>query len=367
MKGSSRIILGFSALALIAGFFLPLWSINLKAPQYPEGIGLRIEVNTIRGGKPHDLGNINKLNHYIGMKAIEPDAIKELDYMPWILGFLVVFGLAGALIGHRWMLFAWLGLLVVVGLAGMVDFWLWGYDYGHNLDQMAAIKVPGMNYQPPLIGSKALLNFVATSWPALGGWIIIGAGFLTAIAGWGELRWKAAAGRSTPVAILLLVGLGGLAGCQPEGPVPVSIGEDSCAHCLMTVADERYATELITKKGKVHFFDSVECLAGFYLEQDPQEIASLWVTDFHTQARMIPVEEAFFLRSKDLRSPMGMNLTAFGDGITPETVLNSFIGEVLDWSGVLAFVEAEGPPGAGMGGNHGGHGIGLDDGSSGTR
>ena len=64
---------------------------------------------------------------------------------------------------------------------------------------------------------------------------------------------------------------------------------------------------------------------------------------------------------------MGMNLTAFGDGITPETVLNSFIGEVLDWPGVLAFVEAEGPPGAGMGGNHGGHDIGLDDGSSGTR
>jgi copper chaperone NosL len=127
----------------------------------------------------------------------------------------------------------------------------------------------------------------------------------------------------------------------------------------MTVADERYATELITKKGKVHFFDSVECLAAFYLEQNPDEVASLWVTDFHTQARMIQVQDAFFLRSKDLRSPMGMNLTAFGDGISRESVLNSFIGEILDWSGVLALVEKEGPPGAGMGGMHGGHGMGL--------
>lgn len=147
-------------------------------------------------------------------------------------------------------------------------------------------------------------------------------------------------------------------GCKPEGPVPVAIGEASCSHCLMTVADERYATELITRTGKVHFFDSVECLAAFYLEQDPEDVESMWVTDFHTQNRLISVHEAFFLRSKDLRSPMGMNLTAFGDGIQPETVLNSFIGEILDWEGVVALLAEEGMPHADM---HGGHGVGLRD------
>jgi copper chaperone NosL len=30
-----------------------------------------------------------------------------------------------------------------------------------------------MTYQPPLIGSKQLLNFHATSWPAAGGWVAI--------------------------------------------------------------------------------------------------------------------------------------------------------------------------------------------------
>ncbi len=52
----------------------------------------------------------------------------------------------------------------------MVDFYLWEYDYGHNLDPTAAIKIPGMSYQPPLIGSKPLLNFNASSWPGPGGW-----------------------------------------------------------------------------------------------------------------------------------------------------------------------------------------------------
>ena len=40
---------------------------------------------------------------------------------------------------------------------------------------MAAIKVPGMTYQPPLLGAKQMLNINAHSWPASGGWIVTGA------------------------------------------------------------------------------------------------------------------------------------------------------------------------------------------------
>ena len=52
-------------------------------------------------------------------------------------------------------------------MAGLIDFWKWEYDYGHDLDTVnAIIKIPGMSYQPPVIGSRQLLNFTATSWPA---------------------------------------------------------------------------------------------------------------------------------------------------------------------------------------------------------
>ena len=57
-----------------------------------------------------------------------------------------------------------------MAIVGLVDFWKWEYSYGHDLDfATAIIKVPGMSYQPPLIGSKQLLNFTASSWPAGGG------------------------------------------------------------------------------------------------------------------------------------------------------------------------------------------------------
>jgi hypothetical protein len=169
MRTSSRILSAVAAVLLVLPFFRPLWHIGLLAPQYPEGIGLYIWINTVTGEKPQDLNSINGLNHYIGMKAIQPDAIPELRFMPALIGALIVIGLATALLGKRPLLYLWTGCFVLLSVAGLADFWKWGYDYGHNLDPTAAIRVPGMAYQPPLIGSKQLLNFTATSWPASGG------------------------------------------------------------------------------------------------------------------------------------------------------------------------------------------------------
>ncbi|MCI0433554.1 MAG: hypothetical protein L0271_07885 [Gemmatimonadetes bacterium] len=181
MKKSTRILVATAALSLGLLYWLPLWKITLEAPQYPEGIGMRIHVNTITGVKPHDLQNINGLNHYIGMARIEPDSIPELRFMPWIVGGLIVVGLVAALAGRRRLLVTYAVVFGAAALAGLGDFWRWEYDYGHNLDPSAAIKVPGMSYQPPLLGSQQLLNFTANSWPAAGGWIAILA-FLTVVA-----------------------------------------------------------------------------------------------------------------------------------------------------------------------------------------
>lgn len=175
MARSSRLTLALAALALSLVYVLPLWHVALKAPQYPEGLGMYIAVNKVVGEKRHDLANINNLNHYIGMKEIVPEAIPELRYMPMLVGGLIGFGLLAALTGRRPLLYLWVGLFAAGAVAGLADFYRWGYDYGHNLDPHAIIKIPGMSYQPPLIGSKQLLNFHATSWPASGGWVLAAA------------------------------------------------------------------------------------------------------------------------------------------------------------------------------------------------
>ncbi len=147
-----------------------------------------------------------------------------------------------------------------------------------------------------------------------------------------------------PLLAALLPLLVALAACAPE-PRPLHVGHDACAYCKMTLSDERYGAELVTKKGKVYPFDAIECLAAHQLEGRvaAEDVHTLWVVDFENPPHLIQTDEAFFLHSRDLRSPMGMNLTAFGPGIRREAVLHAFYGEVLDWPQVLDLVQASGP------------------------
>ena len=173
MNSLSKIIVAAASVLLILTFFFPLWYINLEAPQYPEGIGLEIWINQITGQKPNDLTNINGLNHYIGMKKIVPDAIPELKIMPYIIIFMILFGLITAFTGKRFLVYSWIALFIILAAVGLYDFYMWEYDYGHNLNPHAAIKIPGMAYQPPLIGSKMLLNFNAISMPDISFYILV--------------------------------------------------------------------------------------------------------------------------------------------------------------------------------------------------
>ena len=177
LSSLSRALVAVASVLLIGLFVFPLWHVRLTAPQYPEGLGMNIRINTVEGAAETDLNNINGLNHYIGMKRIDPDAIPELRFMPWIVGGLILSGLVVAAAARRRVLYAWLAGFLALGVLGLVDFWRWEYDYGHNLDAATAIiKIPGMSYQPPLIGTKQLLNFQAVSLPAAGG-ILAGIAF----------------------------------------------------------------------------------------------------------------------------------------------------------------------------------------------
>ncbi len=176
MSRLTRILTAIASLALAGLFVLPLWRVQLVAPQYPEGLGMRIGISDVRGTMPTDLDNINGLNHYIGMKHITPSAIPELRYMPWIVAGLILLGLIAASVGSRKLLLTWIGGFAILAVAGLADFWRWEYDYGHNIDfEHAIIKIPGMTYQPPLIGVKQLLNFTAISWPDTGAWLALAA------------------------------------------------------------------------------------------------------------------------------------------------------------------------------------------------
>lgn len=168
---------------ILSLFFFPLWNISLEAPQYPDAIGMDIWINKIADHNPNDIKNINLMNHYVGMKDI-PEHLPEFDLFPIVIIGMSLLGIAFGVIGNKHLFLLWFALMVILGTAGMYDFYLWEYDYGHTLKETAAIKFTNpdgspMTYQPPLFGSKTILNFKAVSLPMTGAYFLFVGMFLS--------------------------------------------------------------------------------------------------------------------------------------------------------------------------------------------
>lgn len=161
-------------LLLTMQWLSPMWRIDLAAPQYPGGLTMTIWINDIKG----DVDVINGLNHYIGMQTIHKADFKEFVYMPLAMMAFIAIGLVVLIWNRKAAYYAWTLLFLVIASLSFYNFYKWEYEYGHNLDPNAPIKVPGMAYQPPLIGYKKMLNFEVLSQPHVAGWCYILAGVI---------------------------------------------------------------------------------------------------------------------------------------------------------------------------------------------
>jgi copper chaperone NosL len=336
MSLPSRIIIAIGSLALIATFFLPVWFIFLIAPQYPEGLTMNIWLNKITG----QVDIINGLNHYIGMKHIKAEMFPEFGFLVYIVGFFIALGLLVAIAGRRKLLFYYLILTVLGGIAAMVDFYKWGYDYGHNLDPKAAIQVPGLYYQPPLIGHKTLLNFDAYSYPDVGGWVVIGVGILFFLVYFFELyrtkkmRPVSIMKKTIPAVGMLLVLL---SSCNAQ-PTAFNIGKDNCDDCKMTIMDARFGGEVITKKGRVYKFDDAHCLANFMKSNTvkKEDVAQTAFVNYESPHTFLKAESTFFVVSPQLKSPMNSNAAAFANEQAAQKTAKEINGIVENWTKLSA-------------------------------
>ncbi|MEJ7589509.1 MAG: nitrous oxide reductase accessory protein NosL [Ferruginibacter sp.] len=326
----TRGLLFLCGLGLLVVLFVPLWRIDLQAPQYPEGLMMLIYPNKLAG----NIDIINGLNHYIGMKTLHSDDFTEFKILPGIIIFFAMFCMISALIAKRKWLNTLCVLFVVFGIVAMIDFWRWEYDYGHNLNPDAAIIVPGMAYQPPLIGFKQLLNFGAYSMPGTGGWIFVAVGAL--LLGCVIFEWKRAKksiGKNSPATLLML----GILACAISGcntaPEPIQTGKDTCDFCKMTISDNRFGAEIVTKKSKVYKFDDEHCIISFINSKKvlAEEMAGVYFTNFNTPHELIDAEKAHFLQSPGLKSPMGGNIAAFTHEDSLVSLLPTFKGNKISW------------------------------------
>lgn len=132
-----------------------------------------------------------------------------------------------------------------------------------------------------------------------------------------------------------------LIGCSKE-PKPISYGEDECEFCKMIVMDERYGSEMVTAKGKIYFFDSIECLVAYIdnMKMSKDDYNSLWVSNYANPGKIIDAENAIFLKNDSLRSPMGLNALAAEKDSEIEPIIEQYGGNKLMFVELLPLVKA---------------------------
>jgi len=104
-------------------------------------------------------------------------------------------------------------------------------------------------------------------------------------------------------------------GCSPTSK-KIQFGTDQCAHCKMTISDSKFGAELVTDKGKIYMFDSIECMIAFFTKSE-QEVAHsfkyFWTIDYSNQGELLDAKNALYLKDDNFNSPMGMNVASFKD------------------------------------------------------
>lgn len=329
MKKSTKILLFISALCLGISIFVPIWRIELDAPQYPEGLYLLIYADKLGG----NVEIINGLNHYIGMRTLHADDFVEFTVLPYIIGFFALLNLLVMLLANKKLLNVLFILFVAFGILAMVDFWRWEYDYGHNLDPNAAIIVPGMAYQPPLIGFKQLLNFGAYSIPDIGGVLFIASGLILAFSVYSEKFMKSK--KNIVTSILILISMTVFSSCSKVEPEKIKYNYDQCESCKMSISDTRFACEFLTEKGRAYKFDDLSCMNSFAMANTNMKVKSYYINDYLNTQELIPIEQLIFIKSESINSPMAGNIAAFISKDSADKYRSDLSAEVIKWQNVI--------------------------------
>lgn len=329
----SKIGIILAAVLLAGSIFFPIWEIQLYAPQYPEGLVLYINADGLTG----NVDIINGLNHYIGMATLHNENFVEFSILTYILAGIACCILAVALIGKKKGLYFLFWGFVVFSVFAMIDFYRWNYNYGHHLDPNAAIKVPGMSYQPPILGFKQLLNFGAYSIPALGGYLYISAGVLLLLTTLKEAGVFSRIMRKKHIMplVILMWGLMMNTSCSQTGPKPIRLDKDECSYCKMTVSHAPFAAQIMTSKGRQYVFDDLACMVTYLKEHPQDEGSGFYVADFTNPSSFLDVHQAKLMESDSLRSPMRGNMAAFSSAASMNEYLNRYHAKEITWSSLV--------------------------------
>ena len=126
-----------------------------------------------------------------------------------------------------------------------------------------------------------------------------------------------------------------LSSCSTE-PESLQYGTDVCHTCKMTLIDNKFGAELVTKKGKIYKFDDMRCFLNYYNSGfEPIDVYKyVLVTDYVNTGKLIDGANAFFVSSPEIRSPMNGQVAAFDSKTSMDSFRKLWKGIYLTWGEV---------------------------------
>jgi copper chaperone NosL len=124
--------------------------------------------------------------------------------------------------------------------------------------------------------------------------------------------------------------------CGSKEAQPIKINVDNCDFCGMSIADGKYAAEVITEKGRAYKFDDISCMMNYCKENSNTKMGAYFVNDFTQDNVLIPAETAFFLSGGAIQSPMRGGIIAFSNEPDAKEMATKLNAEPITWKAILS-------------------------------
>lgn len=124
-------------------------------------------------------------------------------------------------------------------------------------------------------------------------------------------------------------------------PVPIEYGKDQCVFCDMNIVDKAHSAQHVSDKGKQYKYDAVECLIRYVVRNDVQDIEHILVANYANPGEMIDANNALYIISENIKSPMGANLSAVGSESSAEQIIKENGGEIFTWPAIKNEIEGQ--------------------------
>lgn len=143
--------------------------------------------------------------------------------------------------------------------------------------------------------------------------------------------------RVMALSVASILAVSGFVACGDEevslDPPEIRYGQD-ISEMGMFVVDPRYTVATLPEKSEEWLlFDDIGELFKYRDVHNDAAFQVMWVNDYHDED-WLPAEDAWYLESTELNSPMGWGVAAFREEADARTMQQDIGGELLKWEDV---------------------------------